>query len=176
MQDNRVRIVEATEDDKLVFRNLMQLYQYDFSEYNNADPNPHGVFEYTYLDHYWTPAGKRDGRVPFLVRVNGHLAGFVLKNRWSYLDSPDTEHAVAEFFVMRKWRRRGIGRLVALELFRRFPSKWEVGEEHENTAAQGFWRAVINEYTKGNYREVDLESSSWHGPVQVFHSRAGQER
>ena len=46
--------------------------------------------------------------MPFAVRADGHTAGFVLVNRWSALDQP-LDYAVAEFFVLRKYRRAGVG-------------------------------------------------------------------
>jgi len=52
----------------------MELCQHDYSEYDGADVNEHGLFEYRYIDHYWTDSGRH----PFVVRVSGRLAGFVL--------------------------------------------------------------------------------------------------
>lgn len=154
--------------DKPIFHHLMQLYLYDFSEHDGRDPDPHGIFNYHYLDHYWTADGQIEGRVPFLVIVDTQLAGFVLKRRQSYLGMSDTEHSIAEFFVMRKWRRFGIGRTVACELFDRFPGRWEIAQERTNAAAQTFWRSIIGEYTRGQYEEVMLRPPAWDGPVQSF--------
>ncbi len=39
-----------------------------------------------------------------------------------------------------------------------------LGQEAENLPAQTFWRKVINEYTEGNFTEVQQEK----GPVQEF--------
>jgi predicted acetyltransferase len=33
---------------------------------------------------------------------------------------------MSEFFVLRKYRRQGIGRTAAVELFERFPGPWRV--------------------------------------------------
>jgi predicted acetyltransferase len=167
----QVALLEAAAEAKPIFHNLMQLYLHEMSEWSGADPDRHGLYAYPYLDRYWTAEGRDEGRVPLLIMADDRLAGFVLKNRWSYRGAPETEHTVAEFFVLRKWRRQGVGRRAALELFRRFPGRWEVGEEHHHLAAQAFWRAVIGEYTAGAFREVQVDSPAWHGPVQLFDSR-----
>ena len=81
---------------------------------------------------------------------------------------PGSERAIAEFFIMRKYRRRGIGCAVACQIFDRFPGKWEVQQMVSNQRAQFFWRRVIAHYTNGQYHEVTLHDERWHGPVQFF--------
>ncbi|MCL6443455.1 MAG: acetyltransferase [Alicyclobacillus sp.] len=161
--------MEASIDDKPILRNLMELYQYDNSEHSGQDPDSHGLYGYHYLDHYWTPAGRNEGRVPYLVKVDGRIAGFVLKGRWSPVRTVD--HSVAEFFIMRKWRRQGIGRAVAHQLFDRHPGVWEVREERSNLSVPLFWRAVIGEYTVGQFEEINSRPPDWDGFVQVFEVR-----
>lgn len=65
MANQVVELVAATADNKAVFENLMQLYQYDASEYNDEDCNSHGRYHYGYLDHYWTRHGQqKEGASP----------------------------------------------------------------------------------------------------------------
>src|SRR5260221_3470726 len=83
----------------------MQLYLHDFSEFAaidsaHGDVDPEGRFANIWLDSYWQEAG----RIPLLIRANDCLAGFALLNRWSALGWP-VDHAMAEFFVLRKYRR-----------------------------------------------------------------------
>lgn len=61
-------------EDKLVLSNLIQLYRYDSSEFDDHKLGQHGLYLYKYLDHQWT----EDYRRPFIVRVDGEIAGFVL--------------------------------------------------------------------------------------------------
>jgi predicted acetyltransferase len=158
-----IEVVPARLEDKPILGNLMELYQYDFSEFDGADVSEHGLYGYEYLDYYWT----EPGRYPYLVRVDGKLAGFALVNRYSLLGRKDTR-TVAEFFIMRKYRRRGVGALVAGRLFGLFPGKWEVAQVPENQAAQAFWRKVIGSLTKGRFEEIQVDNQRWHGPVQFF--------
>ena len=160
-----IEIQEATLIDKPVLRNLLELCQHDYSEYDGEDVDEHGLFGYRWLDHYWTDAG----RYPFFIRVDGRLAGFVLVRK---VDSKDgrTIHSIAEFFVMRKYRRHGVGRLAARTIFDRFLGPWIVCQEDGNLPAQHFWRQVIGEYTGGKFTDEHLDNDEWIGPCQTFDS------
>lgn len=158
----KIEVTQAALDDKSILRQMMELYSYDFSEYEDTDLDEHGCFGYPWLDHYWT----EKGRYPFLVRVDGKLAGFVLVNQYTYLS--DSEWAIAEFFIMQKYRAQGIGRYVAFFIFDRFRGKWEVHEIENNISAQIFWRKVISEYTGGQYNEIRWNDGESKGPIQFF--------
>ena len=76
-----------------------------------------------------------------------------------------------EFFVMRKYRRAGVGSEFAARLFDIFPGRWEVAQVAPNTEATLFWRSVIRAYTSGNFDERIENSDKWRGPVQTFDAR-----
>src|SRR3954451_1866556 len=144
-----VEVVEAGIDDKPVLRRLLELYVYDFSEFTDEDVDDHGVFGYRYLDHYWTDPERR----PFLFRADGKWAGCALVHTGA-------PHDMAEFFVMRRFRRRGIGAVAARDLFARFPGEWQVRQLAANTNATAFWRQAIP-YA---FEEGTVDG----GPVQRF--------
>jgi predicted acetyltransferase len=157
-------ITPAIHSEKAVLRRLLELYLYDFSEFTGGDLDEHGLFGYRYLDHYWT----EPDRLPFLLRVEGKLAGFALVRRPDADGVADTLD-MAEFFVLRKYRRAGVGRQAALALFSALPGRWEVRETAENLAAQAFWRAVIAEHTSGRFNETTWsDNDGSHGPMQTF--------
>jgi predicted acetyltransferase len=167
MEMPELELTQATLAERQIVRNLMELYQYETSVYQDEDIGPLGLYLYRYFDHYWT----EDGRHPFLIRVSGVLAGFVLVNQHAIVSKlPDTR-VIAEFFILAKFRRSGIGRLVATQLFDMFPGPWEVQEVGRNEAAVAFWRSVIGGYTGGRYHEEVLDNEDWTGPVQTFASR-----
>jgi predicted acetyltransferase len=164
--DRIVRLIPVDKTDKAVLRRLLELYLYDFSEYTGEDVDRHGFYSYDYLDPYWTDPDRH----PFLLWVDEHIAGFVLvRGRLG----PDGQrvHYIAEFFVMRKYRRRKVGREAAFLAFNLFPGKWRVSQIKKNLPAQRFWRQVIGEYTGGRFREVPNESAD--GPMQEFIAPAG---
>lgn len=166
-----IEISEVPHESKPILRNLMELYCYDFSEIAGDDCNDNGLYGYPPLDLYWVESGRH----AFFVRVDGRLAGFVLVKEGSlYLENTiddDVPMQIAEFFILRKYRRQGIGTQVAWKIFDRFPGRWEVAEIIENTNAQIFWRNIIGQYTNGQFDELYLDNERWHGPVQIFSSR-----
>jgi predicted acetyltransferase len=107
-------------------------------------------------------------RHPFLLRVDGRLAGFAIVDSGSRLSGDQGVFDMAEFFVARTARRRGVGAAAARALFDHFGGRWEVRQTAENLPALAFWRAVIADYTGGTFTESFIETDIWHGPVQSF--------
>lgn len=141
-------LTPASFEEKYLLRNLMQFYMYDFSEIEGWDVDPQARFEYRYLDHYWTD----DKRFPFLLRVKQHLAGFVLVNQHCYSAPEDSGcYSVAEFFILRHYRRQGLGQRLAFDVLDRFGPRWEIRQTPKNHAAQAFWYKVVKAYTQGAF-------------------------
>lgn len=145
-----VGIHEVSIEDNIVLRHLMQLYLYDFSEFAGWDLDEHALFGYKYLDFYWV----EPNRHPYLIRVDGHIAGFALVT--GNTDDVGNHARLSEFFVVRKYRRQGVGEAAARMVFGRFPGRWVVSEMEENVPAQAFWRGVIHRYTGGDFEERHL--------------------
>ena len=62
-------------------------------------------------------------------------------------------HLMAEFFIARAWRRRGIGQAAVRLIFDRFAGQWHIMEDLRNASAVTFWRNVLRDYTRGAFRE-----------------------
>jgi predicted acetyltransferase len=165
-----VNISEARVEEKTIIQNLMQYYLYEFSEISDLELDDKGRYPYKFLECYWS----EDGRHPYLITVDGKLAGFALLRRGTYFPhatSADLQGMlVAEFFVLRDLRRQGIGTRSAVNLFERFPGRWEIGQQASNLPGQAFWRTVIRNYCGEKYDEYDLDNEHWCGPVQVFNN------
>ena len=143
---------------------LLQLYEYDYSEYGGVDLDEHGLFPTVDLGAIW---GEHDRN--FLLRVDGHPAGFALVTRHAaYLDKGET-NLLAEFFVVRKYRRRGVGERAAVDLFDRVPGRWELGTLTANTGAIVFWRRVLARHRPA-FREHPDGCDRWRGPIWIFGS------
>ena len=82
-----------------------------------------------------------------------------------------TEFSMAEFFVARPWRRRGIGAQAVRLLFDRFDGQWRISEHVRNTVAVNFWRRVVAAYTQGKYQERIVD-----GEVQQRFASGPQRR
>jgi len=142
---------------------MLELYNHDLSEFWHHDLDVHGEYGYE-LDRYWTKVE----HYPFIMLVGGNFAGFALVNNEIKVGS--SGHWMDQFFVVRKYRRIGVGRVLALHVLVDLPGNWEVGQIHMNYPAQSFWRSVIDEFTKGIYTEKTLVGGSWEGVVQSFES------
>jgi len=140
-----IRISLASFQEKTILRNLIQYYLSEFSQLGGVVMNESGLFDYQYLDHYWT----EPDRYPFLVRVDGKLAGFALLRKGTYFprqeDQTETRMIIAEFFVMMNYRRNGVGTQVAFQLFDRFPGRWEIAQIPNNIEGQTFWSRVTGD-------------------------------
>jgi len=141
-----------------VLENLMQFYLYDFSVYFCGDED--GAVDEAGLFQLGIPLARyRDGRAGehryrgWLARVDGQWAGFALIGTRMLEASPGPGWNIDEFFVMRCFRRRGIGRVMARRVFDTARGLWQVMQVIENTPAQAFWRDVIEAYTGGRYEE-----------------------
>jgi predicted acetyltransferase len=120
-------LVPVQEEHRSVLRRLLQLYLHDMSAFDGTDVDDHGEYAYRYLDHYWT----EPDRHAFLIRVDGSWAGFALVRACPHWD-------MAEFFVMRKYRRQGVGQASARLVFGAFRGPWEVRQLDGNDGAKRF--------------------------------------
>jgi predicted acetyltransferase len=144
-----IEVLPARLEHKPAIARLIELYQYDFTEFTDEDLNADGSYGYRYLDAYWT----EPARHPFLFRVDGNIAGFAFVRAGQ-------PHDMAEFFVLRKYRGRGVGVAAARAVFARFPGEWQVRELAANARATAFWRKAIP--------VPFAEDTNEQGPVQHF--------
>ncbi|SMR66410.1 GNAT family N-acetyltransferase [Cupriavidus plantarum] len=100
--------------------------------------------EYPYLPLYWEEAGRK----PYLFFIEGRVAGFALVR-----EVARSVQEMAEFWVAPAYRRAGIGRAAALEIFRAHPGEWVVSSYPGNVAAEVFWREVIPEKGRSEHAE-----------------------
>ena len=161
-----VELVPAGAEHMSLLRSLLQFYEYDWSEISGRGAvDEEGRFLAMDPEEFLADAGAR----AFVIRVGAEPAGFVFVKPYSFFAQTGVM-AVSEFFVMRRYRRAGVGAAAATRVFDMFPGGWEVSETMENTGAHAFWRTVIGRYTGGDYEEVTLDDERWHGPVQRFTS------
>jgi predicted acetyltransferase len=168
MNQMSVTLDSVGSGEEAVVNRLMQLYAYDFSEFMGWDIADDAVFfsgetRATYVPEPWRHA--------FFLRVEGHLAGFVIVDEKSRITGDPDVVDMSQFFVLRKYRRSGVGAFAAAQAFDRFPRKWEVRELAKNEGAIAFWRKTIARYTAGRYIETLFDDDRWRGPVQSFDAR-----
>lgn len=139
-----VRLARA--EERPLIEGLFQFYIHDFSELYSGQPvgwdlDVDGRFgPYEYMESYWRDVDRR----AFLIEVDNRTAGFGLVNAHSHRGAA-IEHAMAEFFVTRQFRRSGVGQEAARSIFGANPGRWELAIAAPNAAARAFWpKAVLD--------------------------------
>jgi predicted acetyltransferase len=162
------------EDMAPTLRNLFELYAYDFSEYVPLAMTDAGRFDVSVAETWWT----RDDHFPFFLRVEDvappepasrphpervALAGFALVRLGSRVTGERDVMDLAEFFVLRALRGRGIGRSAAHALFGAFPGPWEIRVRCANVPAREFWARVVEAWLGRPVRPApfSLEGMDW---------------
>jgi predicted acetyltransferase len=162
-----VEVTPASPEQEPILANLVELYAHDFSAFIDLELGANGRFGYESLPLYW----QESNRYPFLITVNGHLAGFVFLRKGSQLSGNEDIWDMTEFFVVRGYRRRGVGMKVAHEVWKRFPGKWEVRVRDRNQKAKEFWARAIAEFLSKTIDPTPFKKNGddWH--VFSFESR-----
>lgn len=159
-----IQMQKICEEDRSVLSNLLEFYLYDFSEFEHTDVNNNGLFGYSYLDHYF----RDDNRDAYFILADGKHAGFVLIHNHTLLK--DTDIAIAEFFVMRKYRKRGVGRTVIREILNRYPTCIEIPVRSKNQEGLKFWKKITQQLN--DIIDVTTESSpDWDGIILKIQKR-----
>lgn len=146
----KLQLSEIQIDEREILSNLLEKYAYEFSRYDNRDVNKLGLYGYKYLDYYWT----EKNRWAYFILVDENLAGFVMVIDLPEVEDRGTDYQVAEFFVLHKYRRQGVGREALFQIFGRHKGRWQLKLHPKNTASVHFWNKVITEYTKGQYELI----------------------
>ncbi len=145
-----VTIEPVLPEQKEILRNLLEKYLCEFSQWTGEAIGEDGLYGYRYLDCYWT----EPNRFPYLIRVNGKLAGFALVNDYPEVPIP-TEFCMSEFFILYPYRRGGVGREAARLLFDRHRGRWQLKYHPHNTASVRFWNQVVGAYTGGSFTRLE---------------------
>ncbi len=164
MADSQTVTLEvAAPNSAPLLANLLDLYLHDLSEIFPIDVDPDGRFRYDRLPLYWSEPEKR---FAFLICSGSEPAGFALATRGSPATDDPEDLDIAEFFVLRRHRRTGVGRQAAFLLWNRLRGNWVVRVSDGNRAGLPFWRATVQQYTGGEFAE-STRAGSPHG-WQVF--------
>lgn len=126
-----------------MLRNLFQLYIHDMAGWFDIDTEADGSYSYD-TSSIW-----KNGYDAYLAKLGDSLAGFALIGRADEWLGDVGGHDVHEFFVIRRYRRNGIGQRMAALLWDERPGAWLVRVLAANAPAVLFWRNVISSYSRG---------------------------
>ncbi len=150
---NKIKLILASLADYPIIQNMGRFYVYDMSQYMGGEEGwaipENGLYECIDFKKYW----EDDNTFPFLVHVDGELAGFVIVDKKG--SNSKIDFNIAQFFILRKFKNRGIGRQVAKMCFDKFQGNWEVMVMPKNIGAYKFWKRVIEGYTDNHFKEYN---------------------
>jgi Predicted acetyltransferase len=151
-----ITLRQALLEDREILSNLLEKYDYEFSQYDNRDVNKLGLYGYQYLDNYWT----EENRWAYFIEVDGHLAGFAMVNDYPEIEDRRSDFVLSEFFVMYKYRRTGVGKAAFFKLLSLHKGTWQLKRHPKNIPSVHFWNRVVAEYTKGCYEKIESYSNT----------------
>ncbi|MBS6196572.1 MAG: GNAT family N-acetyltransferase [Clostridiales bacterium] len=145
-------ILEKVEKNKKdVLYRLLQFSLFDLSRTDGSEMNEQAVFEYRWFENYFTDS---DREAYFIKeKSTGKLLGFVMLN--TFVQKVAAGHSIAEFMVIPKYRRNGVGKSAAIQCFEKHQGNWEVSPAEGSEKAYLFWKHTIDEHTGGKNRFED---------------------
>ena len=159
-----VILARASAADIPLLSNLLELYIHDMSAlFPHVELGADGRFGYAKLPLYFSEPARR---FAYLIRHGERVVGFALATRGSPVDEDPEVLDVAEFFVARGHRRKGVGARAALLLWSSLRGRWTVRVAASNASALEFWRGAIAELTQGTAVEETRAGSA--GDWQIF--------
>lgn len=155
-----VEVLPAGPEQQPILANLLELYAHDFSEFHEIEPGPDGRFGYNDLPLYWSDPNRH----AFLLRIDGKLAGFILIKSIPEASHDGPVWDMAEFFVLRRYRRMRAGMEAAHRVWTDFPGHWQVRVMQSNRGAHRFWHRAIATFTRKKTESVVVEKEGklWH--------------
>jgi predicted acetyltransferase len=137
-----IDLVCVKQEEEIILHNLLQFYIYEFTVFQKIKLEENGRYAPFDLSPYWADVDKH----AFFIMHEDEYAGFAM------IESGDP-NVILEFFIMRKFYRRGFGKMAACKLFDQFPGRWSITQVEKNQPARSFWNKVIGDYTCGSYKE-----------------------
>jgi predicted acetyltransferase len=149
MPPSNLSILKVGPESEVVLRNLFEHYLHDMAEWFDVDTKPDGSYSYD-TSSIWA-----NGYDAYLAIVGDSLAGFALIGSASDWLGQGGAQDVHEFFVIRRFRRHGLGQKMATLLWDERPGAWLVRVLEANAPAVLFWRTTIAKYSRESYKEEE---------------------
>ncbi len=146
MSPSSLVISKIGPESDILLRNLFEHYIHDMAEWFDIDTKPDGSYSYD-TSFVW-----ENGYDAYLAKLGDSIAGFALVGSAVEWLGDMGAHDVHEFFVIRRFRRRGVGQRMAVLLWKEHPGEWLVRVLELNAPAVLFWRTAILSYSR-SYEE-----------------------
>ncbi len=157
-------LIKVTDSDYSLIQNLIRFYIYDMSEFmgwvcpstglfGGVDDQPYYFGHIPENNEALWPEGWRC--IGFKIIINNEIAGFCLVRLFKHNGKQLND--IGEFFILRKFRKKGLGQAVSHSVFDMYPDHWQVRQLLENIPAQRFWEKTIHNYTYGQFQNQTKE-------------------
>lgn len=164
MTPGNITLKRADESQKPIIRNLLQLHLHDLSDIaGGIEVNHLGVFPYDNFDLYWID----DRAEPCLIFTEQHIAGFALVYRHA-----TNRLSIVEFFILKKYRRKGISTFAANQLIQSVQGECEISYSAENEPAVRFWTRIAQSYA---HTLQEIRHENWQGNILRISTGAPDE-
>ncbi|HEX2548885.1 MAG TPA: GNAT family N-acetyltransferase [Gammaproteobacteria bacterium] len=161
---DQIELIQVSIDYYPVLQNMGRFYAYDMSEYlgKNAgwEMPEDGLYVCNDFERYW----QDENSFPFLIRYQNEIVGFAIINKTG--SHSEIDFNMAQFFILRKFKNKGIGKYVAEQCFKKFPGIWEVMVMPGNEGAYRFWRKIIKNYTHNHFVEYSCDVIHFKNPAR----------
>lgn len=132
--------------EKEILANLLEKYNYEFSQYDKRFFDHNGLFGYKYLDNYFTD----NDRFAYFIYADKVLAGFALINKYHECQRP-IDWSIAEFFVAYNFRRQGVATEAVRQIFEIHKGFYHIKYHKKNQASSVLWNSIAKKYSDNNY-------------------------
>ncbi len=159
--ESTIEIAEADVKDKEKLKNLFQFYLHDLSEYTDAlNVNSQGKFDNNDVDTFFDEANL----IPMTIKIREEIIGFIFLN---HSMGKVVDYIINDIFILRKYRNRGIGKVVIDKLFKLYSGNYGLLELIKNKPAIKFWHSVFNDKNL-KYEESEIVSDGEDCLMQKF--------
>jgi len=147
MPPSSLLISKIGPESDVLLRNLFEHYIHDMAEWFEIDTKADGSYSYD------TSLVWENGYDAYLAKLGDSIAGFAIVGSAVEWLGDTGAHDVHEFFVIRRFRRSGVGQRMATLLWNERPGEWLVRVLELNAPAVLFWRTAIASHSHGSYEE-----------------------
>lgn len=145
MTNQLIQVVPINVEEKHILKNIYPLYLHDLSPYNGEDIDHNGLYDIDFLDLFW----KEESLLSYFIKSGDKIIGFILVQTGKYGPPTGEDFYISEFFIMRKYRRSGVGTSAFQRFIEMAPGTYLLGQLPSNIPAIKFWRNV--------YRTLNIE-------------------
>jgi predicted acetyltransferase len=147
MPTSTLSVSKIGPESDVLLRNLFEHYIHDMAEWFEIDTKADGSYSYD------TSVIWHSGYDAYLAKIGDSIAGFALVGSAAEWLGDIPAHDMREFFVIRRFRRSGLGERMATLVWNERPGEWLVRVLELNAPAVLFWRSAISRHSHDSYAE-----------------------